>query len=54
LRSMLDVHRAANNQMLLNETSIGLLHDIFEPVASLPSCTIATQTVNCFWTVARI
>jgi CheY-like chemotaxis protein len=35
LRSMLDVHRAANNQLVLDEDSVDILHDIFEPVSAL-------------------
>lgn len=35
LRSMLDVHRAANKQMKLDLSHTDLLHDIFEPVVSM-------------------
>jgi len=35
LRSMLDVHRAANNQLVLQEDSVDILKDIFEPIKSL-------------------
>lgn len=35
LRSMLDVHRATDNQMTLEEDSVDILHDIFEPVKSM-------------------
>ena len=35
LRSMLDVHRATRDQMVLETDSIDILHDIFEPTASM-------------------
>lgn len=35
LRSMLDVHRATNDQMTIEQGAVGLLHDIFEPVSSM-------------------
>jgi signal transduction histidine kinase/CheY-like chemotaxis protein len=35
LRSMLDIHRAVNKQMTLDNTAVSVLHDIFEPVAAM-------------------
>ena len=35
LRSMLDVHRATRDQMVLETDTIDILHDIFEPTASM-------------------
>jgi signal transduction histidine kinase len=35
LRSMLDIHRAANKQMTIDKTAVSILHDIFEPVAAM-------------------
>lgn len=32
---MLDEHRAASNQMVLEEQTVGVLHDILEPVAGM-------------------
>jgi signal transduction histidine kinase/CheY-like chemotaxis protein len=35
LRSMLDIHRAVNNQMTFDKTAVSVKHDIFEPVAAM-------------------
>lgn len=35
LRSMLDIHRAANKQLTLHKSSLDILKDVFEPVASM-------------------
>jgi signal transduction histidine kinase len=35
LRSMLDIHRAVNNQMTFDNTAVSVMHDIFEPVAAM-------------------
>lgn len=35
LRSMLDCHRAASNQLVICEETIDILKDIFEPIKSL-------------------